>query len=244
MKKTTLLLMMVCFIASPTLLTAQTPFSVSINGGTTYVSNPGSFAGYAWNGIGNHSFNNTNSSDINISITNYDETNPDVGNEIFINFSRVGFGNAPLAWGSDNSTTLATLKPSDFTDGSANITVSIPAGTLPVAETTDYVSGYNWILQVVGANASGQTYINYVTTIEEEITLSTKDFSKTKLAAFYNTKIDAIMIDKSISGNYSIYDITGRSITTGTITNTIDTSYLKGGMYILSTTSGVLKFVK
>ncbi|GAA4933792.1 hypothetical protein GCM10023314_02820 [Algibacter agarivorans] len=245
MKKITLFFMMFGLMASTTCLTAQTYYSVAMNGGTVYASNPGSFAGYPWGGVPNYSFNNSNSSGISLHITNYDETNPSVGPELFINFSRVGFGNAPLNWGNDNATTLATLTPSDFTAGEATVVVDIPAGYLPVELTADYVAGYLYILQVVGANPSGdQTYINFVSTIEEEI-LSTNDFNKSKLAAFYNANLDAIVFDSKISGDYSIYDLTGRVISKGAISNEISTASLKGGaMYILSTESGVLKFVK
>ena len=179
MKKITLLLMMLCLTLSTTSLIAQTDFSVSMNGGTTYASSPGSFAGYTWNGVGNHAFNNTNYTGISLSITGYDETVS--GPELYIRFSRVGFGNAPLGWGSDNVTSLATLVPADFIGGAATVTVDIPVGTLPVAQTADYVSGYLWILQIVGDNTP-EAYINYVVDIEEQI-LSTKDFNKNKLTS-------------------------------------------------------------
>lgn len=162
-------------MVSTTSLTAQTYYSVSLNGGTTYNSNPGSFAGFPQGtGIPNYTFNDTTSKNISIAITGYDESNPAVGNQLYINFSRSGFGNAPLNWGSDNFTNLRTLTPADFTGGAATIQVSIPVGTKPVADTDDYIAGYKYILQIMGANPSGnQTYINYVTSITEEITSGT-----------------------------------------------------------------------
>ena len=163
MKKITLLLMMLCLTLSTTSLIAQTDFSVSMNGGTTYASSPGSFAGYTWNGVGNHAFNNTNYTGISLSITGYDETVS--GPELYIRFSRVGFGNAPLGWGSDNVTSLATLVPADFIGGAATVTVDIPVGTLPVAQTADYVSGYLWILQIVDPTISFWTILLYVSLV-------------------------------------------------------------------------------
>jgi hypothetical protein len=51
-------------------------------------------------------------------------------------------------------------------------------------------------------------------------------------------------MDTKISGDYSIYDLTGRVISEGAVSNQISTSSLKSGLYILATESGVLKFVK
>lgn len=246
MKKTTLLLIMFALMASITSLTAQTYFSVSMNGGAVVDSKPGSFPGYVWAGLGTpgFSFDNTSGTGITLAITGYDETNPSVGPELFVTFSRVGFGKAPLGWSNDNNTNLKTLVPADFTAGAATITVDIPVGTLPVEDTAGYVPGYHYILQVVGANPpTDQNYINYAVNVTEEI-LSAKDFNKSKLTAFYNAKLDAIVVDSKISGDYSIYDLTGRMISKGAISNQISTASLRGGMYILSTKSGVLKFVK
>ncbi|MBU2951977.1 hypothetical protein KO493_14850 [Tamlana agarivorans] len=243
MKKITLLLMMLGVITYTTNLKAQTNYISSMNGGTPYLSTE-SFAGYDWSGVGNHSFNNTNSSAITFEITDFDESNPEVGAELYIKLLRVGFGHGALNWGSDNETLLKTISAADFTNGAATVTVSLPSGTLPVGQTVDYESGYLWVIQVAGANGGGKTYINYVSNIEEEIVLSSKDFNKNKLGAFYNSNIDAIVMDQTLSGDYAIYDLSGRAITKGLISSEISTSSLKGGMYILSTQEGVLKFVK
>ncbi|MEW4925414.1 T9SS type A sorting domain-containing protein [Algibacter sp. 2305UL17-15] len=247
MKKITLLFVMFALMVCTTSLTAQTYYSASLNGSTDYVSNPGSFADYPWGtGIPNYSFDNVSANSITIVIKNYDETNPAVGPELFINWSRSGFGTAPLGWGSDNFTNLKTLVPADFTAGEATVVVSIPAGTKPVEMTDDYESGYKYILQVVGANPpTNQTYVNFVSTIEEEI-LSTNDFNKNKLAAFYSSSKDAVVISNStvIGSDYKVYDLTGRTIKTGKVSNEISVSTLKTGLYILATDKGVLKFAK
>lgn len=238
MKKITLLFMMFCLTLSTTSLIAQTHFSVSMNGGTTYASSPGSFAGYTWNAVGNHAFNNTNNTGISLSITGYDETVS--GPELYIRFSRVGFGKAPLGWGSDNVTSLATLVPADFTGGAATVTVDIPAGTLPVAQTADYVSGYLWILQIVGDNTP-EAYINYVVDIEEKI-LSAKDFKLT--SSYYNASKNSLIIKDNIEGEFLIYNMLGQQVLKGTISEEIKVESLKKGLYIFSTEKGTLKFLK
>ncbi|MDO6759396.1 T9SS type A sorting domain-containing protein [Tamlana sp. 2_MG-2023] len=243
MKKITLLLMVLGVMVYTTNLTAQTSYSVSMNGGTTYASNPGVFADYDWSGVGNFVFDNTNSSAITFKITDYDASNPEVGPELYIKLLRSGMGNGQLAWGSDNTTNLMTIPSADFTNGEATVTVSLPNGTLPIEQTADYESGYQWLLQVSGANGGGATYINYVSKIEEEI-LSSKDFNKNKLGAFYNAKLDAVVVDDALSGDYAIYDLTGRQVVKGAISSEISTSSLKRGIYILSTKNGALKFAK
>ncbi|WP_430928718.1 T9SS type A sorting domain-containing protein [Polaribacter marinivivus] len=242
MKKITLLLMVFGLMLSTKTLNAQTHFTVTMNNGTTYNSGVSGerFAGYPWGGVGNHVFNSSNSGSISLVIDSYDEATS--GPEIYVRFSRVGFGNAPLGWGSDNSTDLKTIASSDFTNGSATVTVSIPDGTLPVAETTDYVNGYLWVLQVVGDN-DPEAYVNYVVDIEEKIVLSTKSYNKLE-SSFYNPSKDVIVLTSNIEGEYNIYDLTGRSILKGKITNEILTSSLRSGVYILKTDKGILKFAK
>tara|TARA_R110002049_G_scaffold171426_2_gene337952 strand:- start:35884 stop:36579 length:696 start_codon:yes stop_codon:yes gene_type:complete len=98
------------------------------------------------------------------------------------------------------------------------------------------------VLTLNGGSATG----NQAVTIHfDSSTLSTKNFNKNKLAAYYNASIDAIVVDSKISGDYSIYDLTGRKISKGVISNEISMSSIKsGGLYILTTDSGVLKFAK
>ena len=239
MKKITLLFMMFGLTISSA-LSAQTYYTVSMNGGTTYSSETTRFAEYTWNGVGNHVFDNTNSASITLDIANYDEAT--VGPELFIRFSRVGFGNAPLNWDSDISTDLITLKASDFTNGAASVTVNIPNGTVPVEQTANYVAGYNYILQIVGDN-DPEAYINYVSKIEETIVLSTKEYNKLE-SSYYNPSKDAVVLNNNIKGDYRIYDFTGRTLLKGEISNEISTSALKSGIYFLATKKGTLKFAK
>ncbi|WP_241910544.1 T9SS type A sorting domain-containing protein [Pseudotamlana carrageenivorans] len=220
-----------------------------MNGGVTYASDGGvggqeRFAGYTWNGVGNHVFNNGNRKNISLHITDYDASNPNVGDQLYITFSRVGFNNGSLGWGNDMVTDLLTVTSSEFVAGEAIVTVDIPAGTVPVDQTAGYENGYLWVLQIVGSNADGNTYINYVVDIEEEI-LNAKSFNKNKLSAIYNASTEAIVInDINIVGDYAIYDLTGRSVLNGVISNKISVATLNSGLYILSTESGTLKFVK
>lgn len=240
MKKITLLLMMTGLLIS-TSLTAQTFFTASMNGGDTYSSETSRFAGYTWSGVGNHVFNNTNSASITLDIAGYDEAT--VGPELYIRFSRVGFGSAPLGWGSDNSTDLLTLSASDFTAGAATVTVAIPNGTTPIAQTTGYVEGYNYVLQIVGDN-DPEAYINYVVKIEETIVLSTKEYKNKLESSFYSSSKDALVLNNNVIGNYRIYDLTGRTILKGKVSNEVGVSVLKPGLYIIATDQGSLKFIK
>lgn len=221
---------------------AQTYPSVSLNGGTSYSFSPGSFAGYPWGGIPNYSFNNS-SAEVTLDITDYDPSNVSVGNEITVTFSRVGFGNPPLNWGSDNVTVLATLTPADFIAGAASITVNIPNGSVPVEDSTDYVSGYLYVLQVRGLNpGSDPNYVNFVSEIEENITLSLNTFSKSKLSGYsYNNVSDIVSLNESAV--YSVYSITGSILTKGEGTE-IGLSGLADGIYIIATDKGTTKIAK
>ncbi|WP_298534049.1 T9SS type A sorting domain-containing protein [uncultured Algibacter sp.] len=242
MKKITSLLFTLGLMVSTLSVTAQ--YSVSMNSGDVYQASSLSdrFAGYPWGGVANYSFDNSTKT-INLDITDYDETDPNVGDPLEVSFARVGFGNAPLDWGSDNKTVLATLTAGDFTDGAVNIDVTIPAGYGPVENTADYVAGYLYILQIVGTNADGETYLNYVVELTEDI-LSSNDFNKTKLSAFYNATRDVVVVNNQVEGDYSVYDLTGRRVLKGAVSNEISLSSLKSGLYILTTENGFLKFVK
>jgi len=63
-------------------------------------------------------------------------------------------------------------------------------------------------------------------------------------ASFYSQIKEALVIGDAISGDYSIYDITGKTIKTGTISKEISIVSLASGVYILSTEAGFLKFIK
>lgn len=249
MKKITLLLVVLALTLTSETLTAQTYYSTSLNGGTVYASNPGSFAGYPWGGVGNHVFSNATSKGLTLTITDYDETNPSVGEELTVLFGISGFGNAPLNWNfdADSRTDIKIITPSDFTDGTATVTFDIPAGTLPVEQTANYVAGYNYILQIAGANPStDQTYINYVVKIEDEIigeTANTTKFNKLE-ASFYNSSKDAVILNNNLKGSYKIYDLTGRTLVKGEVSNEVNVSTLRSGVYFLKVDGGILKFAK
>jgi hypothetical protein len=98
---------------------------------------------------------------------------------------------------------------------------------------------------IYGGPGSSDPVLVYIRSQAEiDALLSTNDFNKNKLAAYYNTNLDAVVMDNQISGDYSIYDLTGRVISEGVVSNEISTASLKSGLYILATESGVLKFVK
>ena len=75
-------------------------------------------------------------------------------------------------------------------------------------------------------------------------TLSSKDFNKTKLAAYYNASKEAIVVDNAVSGKYEIYNLLGQSVKNGEFSREISVSSLKSGLYILTSEAGTLKFAK
>ena len=76
-------------------------------------------------------------------------------------------------------------------------------------------------------------------------TLATRNFQKNSLSAFYNSSIEALVLtNNDITEAYKVYDIAGRTILKGTISNEINVSSLKSGFFILATDKGSLKFVK
>lgn len=244
MKKITLLLIMFGLSISTTNLTAQVYYSTTMNGGNTYVSKPGSFAGYAWGGIPNYTFDNTTAKTITIEITNFDATNPSVGNTIYINFSRSGFGIAPLGWGSDNLTVLKTLSAADFTNGAATVVISLPTGTLPIAETPGYVQGYNYILQIVGSNPStDQNYVNYVVGVTE--TLSTKKTNRNTVAFYPNPATEVVTFNADLeTKTYKVLSMSGALVKETAATSSLNVSDLSKGTYIIARDAGSGKLIK
>ncbi|TNJ44189.1 hypothetical protein KFZ70_03770 [Tamlana fucoidanivorans] len=88
------------------------------------------------------------------------------------------------------------------------------------------------------------TYGNDSPVLVVDYALSTKDFNKTKLAAYYNSRLDTIVVDNAVSGKYAIYNLLGQSVLNGEFSREISVSTLKSCMYILTSASGTLKFAK
>ncbi|WP_194768758.1 T9SS type A sorting domain-containing protein [Tamlana sp. I1] len=142
------------------------------------------------------------------------------------------FTHCPFAGGDDSHPNSATDYAYTFPVSSA-----IPeSSTLP--------SGNKYVLVVFLSAEPGQGTANGTRDIIISSTASTNDFNNTKLAAYYNSRVDAVVVNSSVSGDYAIYDLTGREIVNGEVSNEISTASLKSGLYILSTAQGVLKFVK
>jgi|GEM_PF-2757998 len=97
-----------------------------------------------------------------------------------------------------------------------------------------------WNTQVAGGAAAPVSQV-YPGTLA---TLGSKLNSNKLAASFYSKNKGALVIGDAISGDYSIYDITGKTIKTGTISNEISVVSLASGVYILSTEAGFLKFIK
>ena len=152
-------------------------------------------------------------------------------------------------------------------DGTFNVVLIHTRFTQAVAyvEGTDYIVVQRSFLAAVEPSAlpvksdGGSGYViapmKYVaaSTIETEaellakasLTLSNSKFSKSKLtSAFYSASKRAIVINDNIQGKFSIYNLLGQSVLKGTLAKQINVETLKSGLYILSTESGSLKFVK
>ncbi len=57
-------------------------------------------------------------------------------------------------------------------------------------------------------------------------------------------RIKSVVIMDEIEGDYSIYDLSGKAVSTGKASNQINVSSLPSGLYILTTKKGSLKFAK
>lgn len=179
---------------------------------------------------GNFEVGFTGGPDLVMSAVSIDAANTTTDLNAFVG----GFGENP-----GFTTTFINLAGRTVQAGTVTLNVTVPSDfTFPGGATT--ISEF-FVLTLNGGSATG----NEAVTIHfDSSTLSTKDFSKNKLDAYYNASIDAIIVDSKISGDYSIYDLTGRAISKGIISNEISIASLRSGMYILSTKSGSLKFVK
>ena len=102
-------------------------------------------------------------------------------------------------------------------------------------------SGYDTRFQTVGY----QSPFAAIEVVKSTETLATRDFQKNSLSAFYNSSKEALILtNNDVTGAYKVFDVTGRIILKGTISNEINVSSLKSGLFILATDKGSLKFVK
>jgi len=109
-------------------------------------------------------------------------------------------------------------------------------GTLTEDETI------TWNSQATGATNKVQSFPG---TLATSSTILSSKVNTNKLSqSFYNPSKEAIVVGDTVSGKYSIYNITGKTIQQGVVYNEIDVQSLVSGIYILSTESGVLKFIK
>ncbi|MGC6430706.1 MAG: hypothetical protein ACON5F_06675 [Jejuia sp.] len=115
---------------------------------------------------------------------------------------------------------------------------------LKSGSTTEYeIVGFTY-----NSSATAETEANLIAkanTLLDAYKLSTNDFSKDKLEAYYNAGRDAVVLSNEIEGGYSIFNIMGQKMISGEIeSREIDVETLKSGLYILATEKGSLKFVK
>lgn len=121
---------------------------------------------------------------------------------------------------------------------------ALPSTADRQASSNDSKYGYDTRLQYTYNDVSINGDFTPLEVFDSSAILSLSGFNKNKLTAYYSTKLDAVVLDTKMSGDYSIYDLTGKVILAGSVSTEISTASLKSGLYILATDSGVLKFVK
>ncbi len=148
-------------------------------------------------------------------------------NDLIIKVLTAGFGDT------------ANIASVPITTASGQLTVTL----IPSAEVSGGIIQVRTTTSENFAN-SGDNVFDYGWNVDPA--LSTEDFNKNKLQAFYSTSRDAIVVKDRIDGGYSIYNLLGQSVLEGDIANAeeINVGNLKSGLYILSTKQGTLKFIK
>ncbi|GAA4231885.1 hypothetical protein GCM10022291_05320 [Postechiella marina] len=118
-----------------------------------------------------------------------------------------------------------------------------------VPDVSDDVSPGPIRIQAIARDETGGAnefaYASETFSLKDLTTLSSGSLEKNKLSAFYNASKDVISIgDTTVTGDYNIFDLAGKSILKGEVSKEINVETLKSGMYILATDKGSLKFVK
>ncbi|AWG20724.1 hypothetical protein FFWV33_03795 [Flavobacterium faecale] len=175
-------------------------------------------------GIATETFLNTNTSPTRTLKTNQSYaftvayTNETVGRALSVRVISGSYGEVPaMTIGTGNTTS---------TDGTMVINWA------PAAETAVGTPGH---LQVYDATANLQKYNFNVSVSNAATTLGNEAFNKTKLAAYYNAATKSVVITDEIEGDYFIYDLSGKAVSTGKASSQINVSTLTSGLYILTT---------
>ncbi|TXE09944.1 hypothetical protein FUA26_10695 [Seonamhaeicola algicola] len=170
-------------------------------------------------------------------------------------------GLTPASAASTESYILAGPTISDNGDGTSTVDVTIAYNRWDGTYTNgvDYTIVCRWFSTAMGDadgleavpvvdNGSGTLVVQGMTydamaTIGPS--LSTVDFNKSKLDAFYSSNKDALVLSTAIYGDYKIFNLLGQSVQEAKIeSREISITNLKSGMYILATDHGILKFAK
>ncbi|MDV7188134.1 hypothetical protein R3X25_12650 [Lutibacter sp. TH_r2] len=137
--------------------------------------------------------------------------------------------------GTVGSTTVTT---SDTTQ-STTVSLTVPNVDTSLTDVRIQALGYGFT-----GSEDGLTY-KYANSFNiDASTLAVDKFEKNEINAYYSENKNAIVLSEAIKGEYIIYNLMGQSISKGEITNEINVSNLKSGVYIFSTEVGSLKFVK
>ncbi|MDG1804120.1 T9SS type A sorting domain-containing protein [Flavicella sp.] len=136
-------------------------------------------------------------------------------------------------------------------------TISVPVTTLSTSQSTtaditvphldSALSGVR--LQVLGYGYNGSTDAQNFGYASDtfDIDASVASIQKQKDAldlVYYSSGSDVIKVNSAISGEYSIYNMTGTKVQSGMISSQISVETLTSGVYIFVTQNGSIKFAK
>lgn len=94
-----------------------------------------------------------------------------------------------------------------------------------------------------GVDATVNSYVSETFNIDSTV-LSVSKVKNVLDNVYYSQGIDAIKINSDISGEYSIYNMTGVAVQSGLISSEISVESLQTGIYVFVTQNGSIKFVK
>lgn len=140
-------------------------------------------------------------------------------------------------------TTLETVQTATVNVTVPDVTANIPIVLSPSSGARIQALAYG---NQTTVPALGMVYgYSGAYSLNDLVTLSTENFNKNELASsYYKASNNAVIIGENIEGNYTIYDLSGKTVSKGKISSEINVSNLNSGVYVLSTSKGTLKFAK
>lgn len=230
--------------------------------GVVWVAAPG--FDYGWNGAPSEANMYSNERNtVNLLIDGYASVVGDVYVKVGrLSFSSWDFLDDHFYYSNEAGSENPPLTAADFTDGRATLALTLPAGMKPWDTYGDLEADEfrGWTVQVIGSNSSpdsesGETYMNFVIGVTEEITGSGNgvvNLSNAEMNVYPNPvksgdqlHIDASEFNNNITVN--IYSLSGQRVSTQRATASSQISVnanFKPGIYSMEITDGVKRSVK